>query len=55
MITGRSENMKYHTIGISEDKRQMHKIWSEDYEADKEVKKEDPESSVRVRFHNPCG
>jgi len=36
-IIGRSENMKDQTLGISEDKWQMYKTWSEDYEADKEV------------------
>jgi hypothetical protein len=39
-ITGRSENIKDHTPGISEDKWQMYdsyKTCSEDYEADKEV------------------
>jgi hypothetical protein len=36
-ITGSSENMKGHKLGVSEDEEQMYKTWSEDYEADKEV------------------
>jgi len=36
-ITGHSEKMKGHTLGISEDQWQMYKTWSEDYEAVKEV------------------
>ena len=41
-ITGRSRNIKDHALGISEDKWQMYKTWSEDYEADKEVEEGGP-------------